>query len=106
MARTKLQSFALAATLSLAALSSANATTLLDLETIVVDITGSSYALGGAPISIHFQFTGLTPTTLPEPSAAYNVTGLTGTINGQAITGLSSYGYADNLYFPGTLPLD
>jgi len=70
-------------------------------DTFNFSFSGTSLALGGAPVSGSGQFI-----TAPGTSP-YNVTNVTGTVNGEAITGISLYAFADNkLWFPAGNPAD
>ena len=52
---------------------------------------------GTTPISVSLV---LTTTDTPNPDGSVTVTGISGTWNGQAVTGLSTYAGADNLFYP------
>jgi hypothetical protein len=60
--------------------------------------SGTSLALGGAAVSGSGEF------VTDNGPVPYNVISVTGTANGEAITGLSTYAFADNkLWYPASL---
>jgi hypothetical protein len=88
----------LACGLALVAISApANAAVVYDWA-----LSGPSAALGGFPL-----LGSGTITADPSSGNAWTVTGITGTIGGSAITGLTNYFVSDNLVYPtGTSFLD
>ena len=79
--------------MSLAAVS-ANATTY------EWTLTGPAASLGG------FAYDGAGTLTTAEVSGKMEITGITGQIGGSAITALTNFDGADNLFFPATTLLD
>jgi hypothetical protein len=94
----------LAALMICGALSVVAATAPANAATVTFDwtLTGPSSSLGGVP----FPGSGTIDATV-STTGGDQVTGITGTIDGSTITGLTVFDGSDNLVFPnGTAPLD